>query len=676
MLSMLSMLSISAGLPSLAAAWPRWDDTIPAARRLGASCYCRAMGKRSDTPGFRGKPLLLLAVLLLTSCTPKPSTTPDSSTTPEAPTAPESPTVQRGGAALTSPWPAGEVFVDATGPAGIDFVHWNGMSGAFYMPENMGGGGALFDADDDGDLDLYLLQGRMLGPGKTPAESIVPPPPGPVSDRFYRNELIPLGTLRFTDVTAAAGLSRTAGPPPADQSTDPRWGYAMGAAAGDYDNDGRVDLYLSAFGSNRLLRNQGPGPGGTVTFEDVTAAAGVDDGRWSVATLFFDYDRDGWLDLYIGNYLDFTFKNHRPCTTRTGVRDYCDPDAFAAVPDRLLRNRGRGKGGTVTFEDVTVASGLSRDFGKALGAVAADLDGDGWLDLYVANDGTPNQLWLNQGDGTFRDEALFAGCALSGDGRAESSMGLDAADFDGDSDLDLFMTHFTTESHTLYRNDGGGFFEDVTAAAGLAAASLDATGFGTAFLDVDNDGVLDLLAVNGAVRRIEALGQAGDPYPFHQTNQLFRGRGDGRFEQVGGGAAFDAASEVSRAALFGDVDNDGDGDVVVVNNSGPARLWRNAVGQERGWIGLRLVHGEPPRDALGARVGLVRPGRATLWQRVASDRSYAAANDPRVLFGLGEAAPQGDGVVVHVVWPDGTLEVWSDVPVGVYTTLRQGGSGG
>ena len=578
---------------------------------------------------------------------------------------------------LALPWPSGEVFVDATTDAGIDFVHWNGMSGAFYMPENMSGGGALFDADNDGDLDLYLPQGQMLGPGKTPADSVFPPPDAP-GDRFYRNEIIPHGTLRFTDVTESAGLRRAglprAGLPQA--ANEPDRGYAMGVAAGDYDNDGHVDLYVTAFGTNRLLKNRGPNADGIPIFEDVTTKAGVDDPRWSVPTLFFDYDGDGWLDLFVGNYLDFTFDKHRPCTTQTGVRDYCDPDAFAAVPDRLFRNRGPDASGLVTFEDVTVASGLSSDFGKALGATAADLDGDGRLDLYVANDGTPNQLWLYQDDGTFRDDALFAGCALSGEGRPEASMGVDAADFDGDSDLDLFMTHFTTESNTLYRNEGEGFFEDVTTDAGLAAVSLEATGFGTSFLDVDNDGVLDLLAVNGAVRQIEA--HAGDPYPFHQTNHLFRGLGNGRFESVAGGAAFDAASEVSRAALFGDVDNDGDVDVVVVNNSGPARLWLNAVGQERGWVGLRLVlsHaalGEPQRDALGARVGLVREGRPTLWQRVAPDRSYAAANDSRVLFGLGDGVGEGDGVQVRVVWPDGISEVYDDVPTGEYTTLRQGG---
>ena len=413
---------------------------------LGCGVFPRPGGSRLRSP------LWLFVVLWLTACTPQPGTPPEP-TAPDPspkPTAldlpPQSAGAQHDDAIPTSPWPTGELFVDATGSAGIDFVHWNGMSGAFYMPENMSGGGALFDADGDGDLDLYLLQGQMLGTGKTPAESIFPPPAGdPPSDRFYRNELIPHGTLRFTDVTTAAGLS-TGSP-----------GYAMGVAAGDYDNDGRVDLYVSSFGANRLLRNQGPGKDGIVTFEDVTTAAGADDQRWSVATLFFDYDGDGRLDLYIGNYLDFTFKTHRPCTTRTGVRDYCDPDAFAPVPDRLLRNLGPGADGTITFEDVTETSGLSREFGKALGAVAADLDDDGRLDLYVANDGTPNQLWLNQGDGTFRDEALLAGCALSGEGRAEASMGLDAADFDADGDLDLFMTHFTTESHTLYRNEGGGF---------------------------------------------------------------------------------------------------------------------------------------------------------------------------------------------------------------------------
>jgi hypothetical protein len=510
------------------------------------------------------------------------------------------------------------------------------MSGELYMPENMGAGGALLDYDEDGDLDLYLVQGGRLEPEEDAGRR----------DRLYRNELTELGRLRFTDVTAEAGLA-------------PHPGYGMGVASGDYDGDGHADLYVTAFGPNQLLRNRGDG-----TFEDVTAEAGVDDPRWSVPAVFFDSDRDGRLDLFVGNYLDFAFARHRPCVTKAGARDYCDPEVYEGVPDRLFRNRGDG-----TFEDATASAGLDAAYGKALGAVAADLDGDGRLDLYVANDGTPNQLWLGRDGGAFVDEALFAGCALNGEGLAEASMGVDAADYDGDGDLDLFMTHFHGQTHTLYRNDGYGLFEDVTAAAGLGAPTLESTGFGTRFVDVDLDGVLDLVAVNGAVRSIEALAQAGDPYPYHQPNQLFRGLGGGRFAEVDGGAVF-ARSEVSRGAVVGDLDNDGDPDVVVTNNNGPARVGLNAVGQDRGWVGLRLVAGlERPGDALGARVELRRPGKAPVVRRVGTDGSYGSASDPRVVF-----AVEGAGAVeVRIVWPDGTVETRGDVPRGRYTLIRRAG---
>ncbi len=544
---------------------------------------------------------------------------------------------------------AGALFIDASEESGLGFVHWNGMTGRFYMPENMGAGGALGDFDNDGDLDLYLIQGRLLGPGAKLEDALIPPPgPLPLSDRLYRNDL-EKGRVRFTDVSARAGLEAAAG-------------YGMGAASGDFDNDGDLDLYVTAFGPNRLLRNGGDG-----TFEDVTTSAGVDDERWSVPALFFDFDRDGWLDLFVGHYLDFSYEKHRPCTTTAGALDYCDPEVYAGVGDRLWRNRGDG-----TFEDVTRRAGLGeasdKALGKALGAVAADFNGDGWLDLYVGNDGQPNHLWINQGDGTFVDEALFAGCAVNGDGRSEASMGVDAGDFDNDGDLDLFLTHFADETHTLFQNDGRGLFTDVTSVAGLAASSLEANGFGAGLVDLDGDGVLDVVAVNGAVRAVEAL--AGELYPFHQRNQVFRGLGDGRFAEAAGEAVL-AVSEVSRGALFGDVDNDGDLDVVVSNNAGPARLWLNAAGAAQGFVGLRLLTGTPPRDALGAWVGLVRSGAPVLWRRAATDGSYAAARDPRVLFGLGGGEEKGP-FTVHVHWPGGRREVFDGVAAGRYTDLIEG----
>jgi hypothetical protein len=566
---------------------------------------------------------------------------------------------------IASPAAAEEIFVELAG-SGLDFVHFNGHSGEFYMAEINSGGGALFDFDNDGDLDVYLTQGQRLD-GKDPATATFPPRhPLPLTDRLYRNELAQSGRLAFTDVTADSGIAAAA--------------YGFGVAAGDFDNDGWVDLYVTRLGSNTLLRNLG-GETGKGRFADVTAAAGADDDRWSVPASVADFDGDGWLDLYVGNYLAFSVADSKVCRTATGARDYCGPGAYPGVPDRLFRNRGPA-GGFVAFEDVTTAAGIDRVPSKTLGVVAADLDGDGLTDFYAANDLAPNQMWLQRAGGEgatakhrVSDEALLAGSAVNARGQAEASMGVDAGDFDGDGDDDLFMTHLVRETNTLYLNDGHGMFHDATVETGLAVASLPHTSWGTAWLDYDNDGRLEMMIANGAVRVIEALANAGDPFPFHETNQLFWNTGAGadgatRFEEVTGkaGKVFEL-SEVSRALAAGDLDNDGDTDVLLVNNNGPARLLINAVGQDRHWLGLKLVGRDGRRDQLGARVELLGDGGPSLWRRSRTDGSFAAANDPRVLFGLGDrAAP----AVLRVHWPDGTVERWDGVAVDRYTTLRQG----
>jgi hypothetical protein len=386
-----------------------------------------------------------------------------------------------------------------------------------------------------------------------------------------------------------------------------------------------------------------------------------------VAASFFDYDRDGHLDLYLGTYVDFTFANHKTCRTVAGAQDYCGPSAYAGVTDRLLHNRGDG-----TFEDRSVASGVGTLPGKSLGSVIGDFDGDGWIDLYVANDQEPNFLWMNRRDGTFTEEALLAGAAVDLHGRPQASMGVDAADFDGDGDEDLFMTHLATETDTLYVNDGVGVFEDATARTGLTAPGVRYTSWGTRWLDYDNDGVLDLFVANGGVRVIPELQQRGDRFPFDEPNQLFHGIGGGRYEDVSAsaGPAF-SLLEVSRGTAFGDLDNDGDTDILLTNNDGPARVMINLVGQDSGWLGLRLVGGEmTPRDMLGAWVTVTRPGAAPLHRRVRTDGSFASAHDPRLLFGLG-ASPGGE-VKVRVRWPDGAAEEWSGVATGRYTELGQG----
>jgi hypothetical protein len=540
------------------------------------------------------------------------------------------------------------IFVDRAAETGLDFFQFNGMAGAYHMAEITGSGGALFDYDGDGDLDAYLVQGTMLEAGQDVAEAVVAPRhPPPLGDRLYRNELRPgePGSLAFTDVT--------------EESRIRAMGYGMGVAVGDYDRDGRPDLYLTNHGPNQLLRNEGDG-----TFSDRTLEAGVGEERWSVPATFFDFDRDGWLDLFVGNYLVYETPNPVVCRDTTGALDYCGPGNFPSERDRLFRNLGDG-----TFEDVTEAAGLAAGFGPALGVVAADLTGDGWLDLYVTNDARPNNFWVNQRDGTFRDDALLAGCSVNAEGKAEASMGVDAGDFDGDGDLDLFMTHLVSETNTLYRNDGTGNFDDHTQMAGLGSPSRLHTAFGTSWFDFDNDGWLDLFIANGAVKKIESLASAGDPFPLHEPNQLFRSLAGERFTDVTAeaGPAF-AHSEVSRGAAFGDVDNDGDPDILLVNNNGPARLLINRVGNLRPWIGFRLVTPEG-LDAPGARAELLRADGPPLHRRVRLEGSFCSANDPRLLFGLGEGAAVER---LRVVWPDGGAEEFSELEVGRYTTLRRG----
>jgi hypothetical protein len=515
----------------------------------------------------------------------------------------------------------GEIFIDVSQEVDLDFEHHNGMSGKFYFCEPVGAGAALFDFDNDGDLDIYLVQGQMLGSDADPT----------LTDRLFRNDLEITAdgrrTVKLVEITARSRLQST--------------GYGMGVSTGDYDNDGDPDLYVTNLGSNQLWRNNGDG-----TFSDVTTTAGADDDRWSVSATFVDYDHDGWLDLYVTNYVDFTVGTHKACLSKTGSPAYCGPLAYNPQPDRLLRNRGDG-----TFERATVTSGVAAEYGSGLGVATADFNGDGWTDLYVANDQVPNQMWINAGDGTFHNDAMFAGTALNAEGIPEASMGVAVADIDGDGDEDLILSHLGRETNTLYLNEGDGFFADASRVSGLGGPSLKYTGFGLGWLDYDNDGLLDFIVVNGAVKSLEHLERQGDPYPLHQPNQLFRNLGGTRFEEVtaDAGAVFQL-SEVSRGVALGDIDNDGDHDVLMSNNRGRARLLINTVGQDRAWIGVRLV-GRGGRDLLDAQVGVERSASPILWRRLKTGGSYASASDPRALFGLDQAQSAGP---VHVVDPEGT----------------------
>jgi hypothetical protein len=512
----------------------------------------------------------------------------------------------------------------------------------------MAPGVALIDYDNDDDLDVFVVQGQMLAKDKTVGDALIAPV-GELRDRLFRNDLTvrPDGTrqLRFTDVTARSGIDiRT---------------YGMGAAVGDIDNDGWVDIYRPGLDRGVMLRNNGNG-----TFSDVTAKSGTENrGGWGVSSSFVDYDRDGFLDLYVGNYLIYSVAGDISCVSVAGLADYCPPNSYRAQPDRLFHNRGDG-----TFDDVTARALIGGADGPALGVSAADFDGDGWVDIYVGNDGQPNQLWINQKNGTFKDAAFATGAAVSGSGNSEASMGIDAGDFDNDGDEDLFITNWMTQMNTLYVN-GGGMFEDRKAASGLGAPSLAKTGFGAAWFDYDNDSWLDLLVVNGSVSKLEAQARANDPFPLRMASQLYRNLGSGRFEDVSSraGRVF-TNQDVSRGAAFGDLDNDGDPDVVVGNAAGPLRLLLNSVVSGNHWVGFRTVNAAG-HIVTGARVAVRRPAGPLLWRRSRADGSYASANDPRVLVGLGTSAAP---VSVRVEWPDGASESWSDLPVDRWTTVTRG----
>ena len=534
-------------------------------------------------------------------------------------------------------------FVDRAEETGLRFVHFNGGSGEFYYPEVMPPGVALFDYDNDGDLDVFIVQGQMLG-GK-PIEQALSKPQSPLQGRLFRNDL-EKGSLHFTDVTEASGIVQR--------------GYGMGAATGDIDNDGCVDLYVTSLGSNQLYRNNCNG-----TFTDVTRRGGVADPGWSVSAAFVDVDRDGWLDLFVGHYVRYSVASNQRCYSMTNLTDFCPPHVFRAEPSHFFHNNGNG-----TFTDRTAAAGLSAEYGAALGIATADYNNDGWIDIHVSNDSTPNQLWINQRNGTFKNTALLAGTAVSPEGLAKASMGVDAGDLDNDGDEDLVIGELASQGADLYVNDGSGVFTEESARAGVRLASLPFTTFGAGWIDYDNDGWLDIAAFNGAVTHsVEALSR-GEKFALQQHKQLFHNLTNGRFEDVSAraGAAF-AAADVSRGAAFGDIDNDGDTDIVVGNDSGPVRLLVNAVGNRKHWVGLRLVGARTRRDMVGARVVITRADGRRIWRRARADGSYASANDPRVLAGLGDSsAPVG----VRVIWPDGQSEDWTGVAVDKYTTLTQG----
>ncbi len=517
-------------------------------------------------------------------------------------------------------------FIDVTADSGIRFRHVNGAKGDYHLPETIGSGGAFFDYDIDGDLDLYLVNsGDLTGTDSDGTDTSI----------LYRNN----GDGTFTDVTDTAGVGNSGN-------------YGMGAACGDYDNDGDSDLYVTNFGANVLYRNNGDG-----TFTIVTETAGVGDALWGTSATFFDYDRDSYLDLYVANYVLYSLDvPYRPCGVH-GIRTHCHPKNFDGAPDRLYRNNGDG-----TFTDATQAAGFGGiggpHSGKGLGVVAADFNNDGEPDVYVANDDTPNFLFYNNGDGTFTETGLLAGCAFSFDGVAQAGMGVDAGDFDGDGNLDIFVTNLSHETNALYRNNGDGTFSDIVYEANLGKESYLFVGFGTRFFDYDNDGYSDIFIANGHI--IEAIAQVTDVLTYAQRNQLFHNNGDGTFTEVSfkSGPYF-RREGVSRGAIFGDYDNDGDTDIVVTQSNQPAELLRNDGGNRRNWVRIKLVGTASNRDGIGARV-TVTAGAKSQMQEVRTGLSYLSSNDPREIFGLGDHTRIDR---LEIRWPSGIVQVLENLEV-------------
>ena len=524
--------------------------------------------------------------------------------------------------------PPAVTFTDVTAASGIRFTHNSGRAGQKWLPETLGAGVAAFDFDGDGWTDLLFVNGRDWTPGKRRS-----------LPALYRNN----GGGGFTDITAGSGLDVEL--------------YGIGVAVGDYDNDGRSDVYITALEGDRLFRNEGGGK-----FRDVTKAAGIANANFGTSAAWLDYDRDGRLDLFVANYVQWTAKEDLWCTLDGVSKSYCTPESYTGTSSKLYRNLGGGR-----FEDVSRKAGVGDPTSKSLGVAVLDFDGDGWPDLFVANDTQPNKLYRNSRDGTFTEVGLTAGVAFNEAGIARAGMGVDAADYDRSGRPDLLVGNFSNEMLALYHNEGKGLFIDEAPRSTVGRASLLSLTFGAFFFDYDLDGWLDVFAANGHID--EAISRVQPKVQYAQPPLLLRNAGKGRFENVTAslGEAFNRRI-VARGAAHADFDGDGDLDIVVTTNHGPAHLFRNDGGNRNSWLAVRTRGVKSNRDGIGAIVR-IESASGRQWQMVRSGSSYASQSDLALTFGLGQDTTVG---AIEVEWPSGTRDRVTNVRARQRLVIEEG----
>jgi len=530
--------------------------------------------------------------------------------------------------------PRTEIFTDVTEQAGITWRHFSGESQDRFLIETMGGGVAFLDFDGDGLQDLFFVNGGETPHGKSTM---------PIHNGLYRN----LGDGRFQDVAAKAGVDRLPF-------------YGMGVAAGDFDNDGFPDLYVTGFPRSALFHNNGNG-----TFTDVTDRAGVKNaGRWAASAAWFDFDRDGYLDLIVTNYAQFSFDDVKKCEL-DGKPAYCAQKAYEGIPLTLYHNNGDG-----TFTDVSERSGLAKLVGRALGIVAVDVNDDGWTDLFVARDASPNLLLINQKNGTFRDVAVDSEVAYNSDGVARAGMGIDAGDFNGDGKPDFVVTNFNDEYHSLFVNSPSGLFDDRSVSSRLAEFSRPLVGWGIHFIDYDNDGNLDLMIANGHINR--AIEVTRLDVKYKQPPLLLRNDGNGRFRnmQEFAGASF-GAGQSARGLALGDFNNDGGLDAVFTRLDEKPVLLRNNEGQNHSWVGLELRGTKSNRDGIGSKI-TIDVAKRKLIRWITGGASYLSSHDKRVIVGLGDV-PGSTAIAGEIRWPNGTVQHLSNLKRNQYHKIVEPG---